>query len=146
MAAATKLPVVLHGHFSDALLARLVTIENVEAMKEDRLLEDYVRQQIDHGKRLVIFGGGGEDRYYVAWPHGAQAYYSTYSTFAPDIPAKIWKLIQTGEIRAAARSLRNTTILTSAPSATRSGMPPWSCSESARARSARRTRCIRMRI
>lgn len=102
VAAATKLPVVLHGHFSDALLARLVKIENVEAMKEDHALEDYVRQQIDHGKRLVIFGGGGEDRYYVAWPHGAQAYYSTYATFAPDIPAKIWKIIQGGDIRAAA--------------------------------------------
>jgi dihydrodipicolinate synthase/N-acetylneuraminate lyase len=102
VAAATRLPVVLHGHFSDALLARLVKIETVEAMKEDRLLEDYVRQQIDHGKRLVIFGGGGEDRYYVAWPHGAQAYYSTYCTFAPDIPAKVWKIIQTGDIRAAA--------------------------------------------
>jgi 4-hydroxy-tetrahydrodipicolinate synthase len=102
VAAATKLPIVLHGHFSDALLARLVKIETVEAMKEDRLLEDYVRQQIDHGKRLVIFGGGGEDRYYSAWPYGAQAYYSTYCTFAPDTPAKIWQLIQTANIRAAA--------------------------------------------
>ena len=102
VAAATKLPIVLHGQFSDALLARLVKIEAVEAMKEDHLLEDYIRQQIDHGKRLVIFGGGGENRYYAGWPYGAQAYYATYSTFAPDIPAKIWQIIQTGDIRAAA--------------------------------------------
>src|SRR5262245_22241330 len=42
VAAATKLPIILHGRFSDALLARLVKIDNVEAMKEDHLLEDYV--------------------------------------------------------------------------------------------------------
>ena len=106
-------------------------IEAVEAMKEDHSLEDYIRQQIDHGKRLVIFGGGGENRYYAGWPYGAQAYYATYTTFSPDIPAKIWQIIQTGDIRAVRRSRRNTIILTSAPSATRSGMPHWSCSGSA---------------
>jgi dihydrodipicolinate synthase/N-acetylneuraminate lyase len=103
VARATKLPLVLHGQYGDVLLQRLVAIESVAAMKEDGPVEDYVRQQIDQGHRLVIFGGGGEHRFYIGWPYGAQAYYSTYTTYAPDVPAKIWKLIQSGDIRRAAQ-------------------------------------------
>lgn len=102
IASSTKLPIVLHGKYSDALLAKLVKIDSVQAMKEDSLLEDYVRQLIDHGNRINIFGGGGENRYYVGFPYGAKAYYSTYSTFAPDIAASVYKVIQTGDIKAAA--------------------------------------------
>jgi dihydrodipicolinate synthase/N-acetylneuraminate lyase len=102
VAKATKLPLVLHGKFSDALLGRLARIDSVAAMKEDHTLEDYVRQQIDFGSRMVIFGGGGENRIYVGWPYGAKAYYSTYSTFAPDISTKVWKAIQAGNIQRAA--------------------------------------------
>lgn len=102
VAASVKCPIVLHGKFTDSLLARLAKIENVEAMKEDHTLEDYVRQQIDHGKNMVIFGGGGENRFYIGWPYGAQSYYSTFTTFAPDIAMKVWKTIQSNDIRAAA--------------------------------------------
>jgi 4-hydroxy-tetrahydrodipicolinate synthase len=99
---ATRLPLVLHGKFSDALLARLVALDAVAAMKEDHALEDFVRQQIDHGHRITLFGGGGENRFYVGWPFGCQAYYATYSTFAPDIAVNVWRTIQSGDIRAAA--------------------------------------------
>jgi len=99
---AAALPLVLHGKFTDSLLTKLVGLDCVAAMKEDHALEDFVRQQIDHGQRITIFGGGGENRFYIGWPYGAKAYYSTYSTFAPDIAAKVWKVIQSGDIRAAA--------------------------------------------
>lgn len=102
VAKATDRPIVLHGHFSDELLARLVKIESVAAMKEDAKLDDFIRQQIDHGNRIVMFGGGGENRIYVGWPYGANAYYSTYTTFAPKIPMQIWEIIKTGDIRKAA--------------------------------------------
>lgn len=99
---ATKLPLVLHGKFPDSLLARLVALDSVAAMKEDHTLEEFVRQQVDHGHRITLFGGGGENRYYIGWPYGCQAYYATYSTFAPDIAMKVWRTIQSGDIRAAA--------------------------------------------
>lgn len=100
--AATRLPLVLHGKFGDALLARLVALDSVAAMKEDHALEDFVRQQIDHGHRITLFGGGGENRYYIGWPYGCQAYYATYSTFAPEIAMKVWRTIQSGDIKSAA--------------------------------------------
>jgi len=99
---AAQLPIVLHGKFTDSLLGKLVALDCVAAMKEDHTLEDYVRQQIDHGGRVTIFGGGGENRFYIGWPYGATSYYSTYSTFAPDIAMKVWRTIQSGDIRAAA--------------------------------------------
>lgn len=98
----TRLPLVLHGKFTDSLLARLVALDCVAAMKEDHTLEEFVRQQIDHGRRITLFGGGGENRYYIGWPYGCTAYYATYSTFAPDIAMRVWRTIQSGDIKAAA--------------------------------------------
>lgn len=102
VAKVTPLPLALHGKFPDSLLARLVEIDAVAAMKEDHTLEEFVRQQIDHGHRITLFGGGGENRYYIGWPYGCEAYYATYSTFAPEIAMKVWRTIQSGDIKAAA--------------------------------------------
>lgn len=102
VAKSTKLPLVLHGKFPDPMLARLAKIDSVLAMKEDHALDDFIRQQIDYANRLTIFAGGGETRFYVGYPWGCNAYYSTYTTFAPDISAKVWKTIQSGDIKSAA--------------------------------------------
>jgi 4-hydroxy-tetrahydrodipicolinate synthase len=97
VASSTRLPLVLHGKFSESLLRRLVQIDQIRAMKEDHLLEDLIRQQVDFGQRLVIFGGGAENRFLVGRPYGMRAYYSTYSTFAPDIAIQFWNAIRGGD-------------------------------------------------
>lgn len=103
IARATRLPLVLHGQYSDALLGRLIHIETIAAMKEDSTLEYYVDRIIHFGDRLNIFGGGAENRYLVGYPYGAKSYFSTYTSFAPDISMKFWRAIQQDDIKKAAQ-------------------------------------------
>lgn len=99
----TRLALVLHGNYSDALFEKLLKIDSIVAMKEDRLLREYVERQIEFGDRVEIFGGGQEYRYLVGYPYGARAFYSTYSTFAPDISVQFWKAIKAGDLKEAVR-------------------------------------------
>lgn len=103
VASATRLPIVLHGKFSDGLMQKLLQIDAVRAMKEDSLLEDLIRQQVLFGDRLRMFGGGAENRFLVGRPYGMRAYYSTYSTFAPDICIQFWNAILAGDEALAVR-------------------------------------------
>ena len=97
IAEATNLPLVLHGNFSESLLKKLTGIPSIVAMKEDITLDYYIDRQVAFGERLAIFGGGAENRFLVAHPYGSRAFYSTYTTFAPDIAMQFWKHIQAGE-------------------------------------------------
>lgn len=99
VAAATRLPLVLHGQYSLELLRRLIRIESLVAMKEDGLLTDYIDRAIEFGDRLEIFSGGAENRYLVGYPYGCRAFYATYTGFAPDIPMRFWNEIRSGNIR-----------------------------------------------
>lgn len=101
VASATRLPLVLHGVFSEPLLRELVKIDSIVAMKEDSTLEYYIDRQVAFGKRINIFCGGQEHRFLVGRPYGARAFYSTYTTFAPDISMKFWKAIQANDEAAA---------------------------------------------
>jgi dihydrodipicolinate synthase/N-acetylneuraminate lyase len=101
IAQSTKLGIVLHGDYSDSLFEKLLRIDSVVAMKEDRSLQEYIEREIGFGERINIFGGGQEYRYLVGYPYGAKAFYSTYTTFAPDISMRFWKAIQTGDLKAA---------------------------------------------
>jgi len=92
---------VLHGQYSKSLFEKLLKIDAIVAMKEDGALSEYVERQIAVGNRINIFGGGQEYRYIVGYPYGARAFYSTYSTFAPDISMKFWKAIQANDLKAA---------------------------------------------
>lgn len=103
IARATRLPLVLHGQYSDALLAKLIHIETIAAMKEDSTLEYYIDRIIHFGDRLNVFGGGAENRYLVGYPYGAKSYFSTYTSFAPDISMKFWHAIQQDNIKEAAQ-------------------------------------------
>jgi dihydrodipicolinate synthase/N-acetylneuraminate lyase len=96
VAAATSLPIVLHGDFSPALLEKLVTIESIVALKEDVSLSYYIDGIIRFGKRINCFSGGGLDWYMVAQPYGATAYFDSYATFAPEIAVRFWQAVQSG--------------------------------------------------
>jgi dihydrodipicolinate synthase/N-acetylneuraminate lyase len=97
----TRLPIVLHGNFSESLLEKLLKIDSIAAMKEDITLDYYIDRQVAFGERIEIFGGGAEHRFLVGQPYGSRAYYSTYSTFAPDIAMQFWKHIQADDQKAA---------------------------------------------
>lgn len=106
VAAATKLPIVLHGDFSSPLLKKLVEIPAVSAMKEDVTLDYYIARQIEFGDRVAIFGGGGEHRFLVGMPYGSRAFYSVYAPFAPDVAMKYWTAFQSGDVKQAADLVR----------------------------------------
>jgi 4-hydroxy-tetrahydrodipicolinate synthase len=102
IAKAVRIPIVLHGQYSDSLLTKLVRIDSVAAMKEDAGLDYYIDRMIGFGDRLNIFGGGAESRYLVGYPYGATAYFATYTGFAPDIAMKFWQAIQQKQLSEAA--------------------------------------------
>ena len=98
---ATRLPLVLHGSFSESLLRELVKIPSIVAMKEDGELTYYIDREIDFGNRLNIFAGGAENRFLVAYPYGAKAFFSTYTGFAPDISMRFWGALKNGDLQGA---------------------------------------------
>ncbi len=102
VAKASKLPIVLHGNYSESLIKRLVEIPSVAALKEDVTLDYYIQRQRTFGSRLAIFGGGSEHRFLAAWPYGSSCYYSAYAAFAPEASMTFWRAIQRGDTEAAA--------------------------------------------
>jgi dihydrodipicolinate synthase/N-acetylneuraminate lyase len=70
-------------------------------MKEDGELARYIDVQIKYGHRVNIYCGGAESRFLVGYPYGAKAFFSTYTTFAPDISMQFWKAIQQDDVKAA---------------------------------------------
>ena len=50
---------------------------------------------------LHIFAGGQKSRYLMFQPYGMQAYYSTFSTFAPEIPKRFWAACEKKDFAAA---------------------------------------------
>jgi 4-hydroxy-tetrahydrodipicolinate synthase len=97
----TTLPIVLHGEYSRPLLLRLTELDSVVAMKEDVDLDYYIDRIIGFGDRLEIFSGGGEHRFLVGYPYGARAFFSTYTSFAPDKPMQFWEAIRGGKLQQA---------------------------------------------
>ena len=107
VAAATKLPIVLHGDFAAPLLRKLLAeVPAVCAMKEDVTFDYYIARQIEFGDRIAIFGGGMEHRLLVGMPYGSRAFYSAYSPFAPDVSMKYWEAYQSGDMKKVAALVR----------------------------------------
>jgi dihydrodipicolinate synthase/N-acetylneuraminate lyase len=98
IARSTRLPLVLHGQYPGPLLRKLLEIDSIAAMKEDGELAYYIDRIIEFGRRVEIFAGGAENRYLVGYPYGAKAFYSTYCSFAPDIPMRFWKAVKENDL------------------------------------------------
>jgi 4-hydroxy-tetrahydrodipicolinate synthase len=97
IAAATRLPIVLHGDFSLPLLGRLAETESIVALKEDVSLSYYIDGIIRFGKRINCFSGGGLDWFMVGQPYGATAYFDSFATFAPEIAVRFLRAVQRGD-------------------------------------------------
>jgi dihydrodipicolinate synthase/N-acetylneuraminate lyase len=93
IASSTRMPLVLHGEFSEALLQRLVSIPSIVALKEDVGPAYFINVQRKFGDRLAIFEGGPEYIYLIGYPYGAPASYTTLGTFAPQITASFWEAL-----------------------------------------------------
>jgi len=97
VAAATQMPIVLHGDFATPLLKKLVQIDSIVALKEDISLSYYIDGMIRFGKRINCFSGGGLDWFMVAQPYGANAYFDSYATFFPEVAVRFWQAVQRGD-------------------------------------------------
>jgi 4-hydroxy-tetrahydrodipicolinate synthase len=100
IARATRLPLVLHGHFSMPLLERLVEIDSIAAMKEDVSMNYFIDTILRFGQRINCFAGGSGEWFLVAQPYGATAYFDNFASFAPEISARFWKAVQANDIAA----------------------------------------------
>lgn len=100
IAAATRLPIVLHGDFSLPLLEKLAQIPSIVALKEDISLGYYIDGMIRFGKRINCFSGGGLDWFMVAQPYGATAYFDSYASFYPEIAVRFWEAVKRGDYAA----------------------------------------------
>jgi dihydrodipicolinate synthase/N-acetylneuraminate lyase len=95
----TKLPIVLHGNYSRKLLADLLEIDSIVALKEDVSPSYFIETLIHFGKRLNCFSGGSYQWFLLAQPYGAKAYFDTYSTFMPVISQRFWKAVQAEDLK-----------------------------------------------
>jgi 4-hydroxy-tetrahydrodipicolinate synthase len=106
VAAATRLPIVLHGDFPILLLEKLTRIESVVALKEDVSLSYFIDGIVRFGKRINCFSGGGLDWYMVGQPYGATAYFDSYATFAPEIAVRFRQAVERGDYAAEAEIVK----------------------------------------
>jgi 4-hydroxy-tetrahydrodipicolinate synthase len=90
IAAATRRGIVLHRQVSFPLLKRLMGIDSIVAYKEEYPMDYSVEVFALYGERMNIFAGGQKSRFLMYQPYGMKAYYSTFSTFAPEVPRRFW--------------------------------------------------------
>lgn len=103
VAASTELGLVIHGNPSFQLIERLIALESVVAMKEEFSYDFTLQIYRKFGDRLNIFAGGTKARFMVYQPYGMRAYYSAFSTFAPQIAMQFWSAIEKNELNEARR-------------------------------------------
>jgi dihydrodipicolinate synthase/N-acetylneuraminate lyase len=97
----TRLPLVYHGRYTNDLLKKMATIDQLVAAKDDYQIDFYIKGLIEYGNRFEIFSGGEEYRYLVGYPYGARSFYATFTGFAPDIPMRFWRATLDGDLRKA---------------------------------------------
>lgn len=101
VAAATRLGLVVHGPANLPLMKRLAKIDSVVAIKAEFTV-DYTVSLYEFLKgRWNIFQGGQKSQFLAYLPYGMQAYYSTFSTFAPEVAMNFWSAVQSNDLKKA---------------------------------------------
>lgn len=94
IASATARPLVLHGQVPIPQLIQLMELPSIVGYKEE-YAPLYTRDVFERfGKRLNIFAGGQKGNFLMYQPYGMRAYYSTFSTFAPDVARRFWNAVR----------------------------------------------------
>ena len=101
VAQAAARPIVIHGQPSMKLLRLLRDMDTVVAMKEEFTLDYTVPIYAEFGDRFSIFAGGTKARLLAYRPYGMCAYYSAFSTFAPDIAMRFWRAVEASDMKSA---------------------------------------------
>jgi dihydrodipicolinate synthase/N-acetylneuraminate lyase len=94
LVASTRLGIVVHGKPGLALWRKLVTLDSIVAFKEE--FDPYYTLPLykEFGERINIYAGGQKSRLLTYRPYGMNAYYSTFSSFAPEIAMRFWKTVE----------------------------------------------------
>ncbi len=101
VAAATRLGLVVHGPANLPLMKRLAEIDSVVAIKAEFTVDYTVSLYQFLKGRWNIFQGGQKSQFLAYVPYGMQAYYSTFSTFAPEIAITFWGAVERNDLKKA---------------------------------------------
>jgi len=101
VAEATRLPLVVHCAMTLPLVIRLADIESIVAMKAEFTIELTASCYAALQGRWNIFQGGQKSHFLAFVSYGMQAYYSTFSSFAPEAAMDFWRIFQTEGLRKA---------------------------------------------
>jgi len=105
LAGKTRLAIVLHGHFSMALLRRLLAVDSIVAMKDEDSLSEAIEHQIAFSERMVAFPANNSP-FVVCSLFGARAYYCELYQVWPDVGLEFWRVMQRGDVRRAAEIIK----------------------------------------
>jgi dihydrodipicolinate synthase/N-acetylneuraminate lyase len=101
VARAAKRAIVLHGQIPIPMLRKLAEMDEISAYKEEYPAL-YSREVFEEfGRRINIFAGGQKGNFLAFRPYGMRAYYSTFSTFAPNVTRKFWSAVKSNDMTAA---------------------------------------------
>ena len=98
---AAGIAIGIQGQVPLPALKQLITIDQLSAYKEEYPQSYTIEVFHLYGKRLNIFAGGQKSRFLFYEPFGMQAYYSTFSTFAPQVAMRFWKAAESGDLKRA---------------------------------------------
>ena len=106
-AIAAVMPVMIVGFPPHAMLERLVDEPNICCMKEDGT-DAYAVQTIESFDRHWKFMSGGKlGRHMLQWTYGCRSFMDWSTSFAPHLGMGLWESLQSGDVPAAAKVVRD---------------------------------------
>ena len=106
LAIAEIMPVMLVGFPAHAVLDQLLGEPAICCFKEDGT-EAYAIQTLQkYGDRFKFMAGGVLGRHLAQWPFGCRSFMDWSTSFAPQIGAQYWQALQSNDVPAAARVVR----------------------------------------